>query len=181
MKTELNGNLLVRAPLRRNVRELPAGKPKQGTPRRSVSELSTSQRSKLWETVCWLQGSISSVQRLRWPMSVGSSCRRLQRTSLFRWRAVSQRSLCVDNRSLLELAKSEESRESRQNLPFVEVRNFRSATPRGSSRRILNLTARKVVKPSVHNKGKFCLAFLVVVFSHSGPLRLSALFNLGIV
>lgn len=148
MKTELNGNLLVRAPLRRDVRELPAGKPEHGEPRRSVSELSTSLRSKLWETVCWLQGSISSVLRLRWPTLVGSSCRRSQHTNLFRWRVVLRRSLCVDNRSPRELAKSRETKESRQNLPSVEVRQNRIDPPQDTSSRILtlNLAVRRTAK-----------------------------------
>lgn len=175
MKTELNGNLLVRAPLRRDVRELPAGKPEHGEPRRSVSELSTSLRSKLWETVCWLQGSISSVLRLRWPTLVSSSCRRSLHTNLFRWRVVLRRSLCVGSRSRRELAKRTETRESRQNLPFVEARNFRSGTPGGPSRHIPDLAARKTVKAQRAQQREVLPRFLGLrFFAHDAPAIVSA-------
>jgi hypothetical protein len=173
----------VRVPSRRDVRELPAGKPERGEPRRSVSELSTSLRSKLWETVCWLQGSISSVLRLRWPTLVNSSSRRLRHTNLFRWRVVLRRSLCVGSRSLRELAKNRDIRESRQNLPSVEVRKNRIDIPQGTSSRILipNLAVRRAAKaqraqqrevlPRFLGRGFFTQAVAAIVSAHQYRYR----------
>ncbi len=173
----------MRAPLGQDARELPAGKPEQGDPRRSVSEQSTSLGSKLWETVCWLQGSISSVQRLRWPMLVSSFCKRSQHMNLFRWRAVPQRSLCVGNGSPRERAKGTKIRESRQNLPPVEVRKSQEGTRRGASSHILNLTARRAAKVQHAQKREVLPRFLgrcfftqeaaAIVSAHQYRYRLS--------
>jgi hypothetical protein len=146
MKAELDRNLLVKPPLRRYPRELPTGIPEYEGPRRSVSEPSALSRSKIWETACWLQGSISSVQGLRWPMWENSSYRRSQHMNLFRWLVVSRRSLCVGNRSPREFARDGDAGESRQNLPSLEVRSFRRRAPHGASINALSL--------ALHQTGK---------------------------
>jgi hypothetical protein len=106
--------------------------------KRGTCNQKASRRRKIWETTCWLPGSILSVQRLRWRTLEGFSCKRSRHTSRCRWPVASPRSLFVVSRSFRGRARSFHSaRGARQNLPLMEPCYLRDLTLTGTPERSL--------------------------------------------
>jgi hypothetical protein len=84
----------------------------------------------------------------------------LQRMNLFRWRAVSLRYRCVDNRSIHDLAENGDVGESRQNLPYEEVRGSQGHVCKDVSMRAANLRQQMTGKPRIMRQREVLPRFL---------------------